>query len=112
MAARPSQTSTKMVRISDSVKRSRSLRFIMSMIPPPGQNSMRMKTSKVPFAMRCQAASMRKTMLGWPLSIRCTTCVHKKHGGEDGSAVTMMSTSFLTSESMASFGTAMRLRTW
>lgn len=52
-------------------------------------------------------------MLGWPLRIRCETYIHKTHGREDvGRLVTIMSTSFLTSDSMASLGTAMRLSTW
>ncbi|SRR5258708_11213259 len=62
-----SQTSANICRISASVSRSLSRRFIISMIPPPGQNSMRMKTSNVPFPVGFEVASIRLTMFGWPL---------------------------------------------
>ena len=49
-------------------------------------------------------------MLGWPLRMRWVSRVHAscRRGTQ---ILTMMSTSFLTSESIASFGTAIRLRT-
>lgn len=45
--------------------------------------------------------------LDWP-----NTHVNGDSGDREGELRTMMSTSFLTSVSMDSFGTAMRLRTW
>ena len=75
----------------------------------PGQYSIKMKTSYTPVEVLFQAASTRWTILGWPFRIRCGPL--EIHRPSQSRRRTMMSTSFLTSVSFDSFGTAIRLRT-